>query len=125
MPVTFYDTKNIYIYDAKKLLISYGVMAFLASLAVLIGLHSLHANGVHHSTSFSSFLFTTRNPELDIITASQSLGTKPLPKEIRKRRLMFGILDGSGEKDTPGDVRHIAFGFDGAVNRLRKGGVYI
>jgi hypothetical protein len=124
VPVTLYVTRNIYAYDAKHLLVSYGVTAFFAVLAMLIGLHSLHANGVQHSTSFSSILFTTRNPELDNIAAGQSLGTKPLPKEIRNRRLMFGTLDGSGEKGTPGDVRHVAFGFDGAVDPLRKQGVY-
>lgn len=123
--VTLYVTKNIYAYNAKHLLVSYGVTAFFAVIAILIGLHSLHANGVQHSTSFSSILFTTRNPELDTIAAGQSLGTKSLPKEIRRRRLIFGTIDGGGEKDTPGDVRHVAFGLDGAVDQLRRGGVYI
>jgi hypothetical protein len=39
--------------------------------------------------------------------------------------LIFGTLDGTGEKNTPGDVRHVAFGFAGAVDQLRKGRIYI
>jgi hypothetical protein len=125
VPVTVFGTRNIYTYKASNLLLSYGLTAFFAVLAVVIGLDALHANGVQHSTSFSSILFTTRNPELDKIAAGQSLGTKPLPREIRDRKLMFGTIDGSGEKGTHRGIKHIAFGLDGAVGQLRKGGAYI
>jgi hypothetical protein len=108
VPITLYGTGNIYTYDTKKLLISYGVMDFSAIIHTIIGLHSLYTNGVQHSTSFSSILFTTRNPELNTIAAGQSLGTKPLPKEIRNRRLMFGTLDKMARKislEIPGMLR--------------------
>ncbi|TGO79500.1 hypothetical protein BELL_0030g00030 [Botrytis elliptica] len=114
--VTTSDTRNFYI------------GFFLASLCGAIGLYSMHANGVSHSNSFSAIMLTTRNSDLDILARGKSLGSDPLPKSIKNPKLRFGPLvsqqapEKIGSDESP---RHVAFGFEGSVDELKKCGKYI
>jgi len=126
--VTTFQTMNVYSYDQQNLLLSYGLVAFVTLIAVLVGLLSVVKNGVYHESSFSAIMVTMRNRELDDLANGTCLGET---EGIRNERLMFGILTGGNEMERkdrmqPGvegglEKAHAAFGLDGSVVRPRKG----
>lgn len=126
--ITTSDTRNIYVYHPLYLVLSYSIGFFLASLCGAIGLYSMHVNGVSHSNSFSAIMLTTRNTDLDILARGKSLGSDPLSKSIKNTKLRFGPLlsqqapEKIGSDESP---RHVAFGFEGNIDELKKGGKYI
>jgi hypothetical protein len=52
---------NVYAYDQKNLLISYGVALVLTLLACAVGCAKVYRNGVSYSNLFSTVLRTTRH----------------------------------------------------------------
>jgi len=85
-------------------------------------------NGVAHSTAFSAVLATTRNSALDALSKGHSLGSLPLDKSVKGVRLRFGELMEGTEKVVDEDgavVKHIGFGLQDDVLRLKKGGKYV
>ena len=136
-----------YSYSPKTLILSYALGLLPTLIFVIIGLLSTYSNGISHSNSFSSFIATTRNPELDsIFGGGQCLGAVPLDKEVARTRLRFGALvgdrkdvedlDGNAERDgmmkmregiedEEEKARHTAFGLEKNVESLRKGGKYV
>ncbi|KAF7937249.1 uncharacterized protein EAE98_001563 [Botrytis deweyae] len=70
-------------------------------------------------------MLTTRNSDLDILARGKSLGSDPLPKSIKNPKLRFGPLvsqqapEKIGSDESP---RHVAFGFEGSVDELKKCG---
>ncbi|KAF7874063.1 hypothetical protein EAF04_002735 [Stromatinia cepivora] len=126
--ITTSDTRNIYAYHPLYLILSYSIGFLFASLSGIIGLYSTYVNGVSHSNSFSTIMLTTRNADLDILARGKSLGSDPLPKSIKKTRLRFGPLvskQGLEKTGPDGFLRHVAFGLEGSVGELKKGGKYI
>ncbi|KAF5873500.1 uncharacterized protein Bfra_004961ia [Botrytis fragariae] len=126
--ITTSDTRNVYVYHPLYLVLSYSIGFFLASLCGAIGLHSMHVNGVSHSNSFSAIMLTTRNPDLDILARGKSLGSDPLSKIIKNTKLRFGPLvsqHGPEKRESDDSPRHVAFGLEGSVDELKKGGKYI
>ena len=126
--VTSLSTQNIYRYDKRNLFISYGAVVVVTLFVLLVGLASLISNGVYHDGSFSTIMATTRNPDLDAISQGACLGGT---KDIAVRNLMFGALTQNESSEMKGSVsydsgygaavRHVAFGLEGSVVRLRKG----
>jgi hypothetical protein len=99
--------------------LSYGIALLFTIPCLCVGLYALHSNGVAHSTAFSAILSTTRNPSLDEALEGHSLGVFPLNGDIGNHRLKFGSVDaGNG-------YQRVAFGREGEVRQLRKGGLYI
>jgi hypothetical protein len=123
-------------------------------LAVIVGLYSLHFNGVAHSSNFSAILGTTRNPELDKYVRGHSLGVfggsrgqgigkgdNIYQMELeRGARLRFGeLVGGKGDKHVSKNgsiisveagrddeaARHIGFGSVENVAMIKKGGKYV
>ena len=126
--ITSFSTENVYRYDKHNLFISYGAVIVVTLFVLLVGLVALTKNGVYHDGSFSAIMTTTRNPDLDVISQGCCLGDT---KDIAANRLMFGTLvqngvlepkgvtsSGGGDRAT---VKHVAFGLEGSVVRLRKG----
>ncbi|KAL4911902.1 hypothetical protein BDW62DRAFT_206992 [Aspergillus aurantiobrunneus] len=118
VPVTVASAQNFYSYSRTNLFIAYMTAVAVTLVCVLVGFHALWSNGVPHSTSFSSVLVTTRNPELDHLAFGHCLGSDPLDKEVGKVRLRFGEIEGARE------YRHAAFGTKGSVTALSKGKEY-
>ncbi|CEN62687.1 hypothetical protein ASPCAL09319 [Aspergillus calidoustus] len=117
LPVTVSSGQNFYSYNVGNLLAAY-MSALGATVAcVIIGLVALYKNGVPQSTSFSSVLMTTRNPELDRLAVGHCLGSEDSwSHDAGKVQLRFGELDDGGR-----DYRHAAFGTKGSVTALSKG----
>ncbi|TGO21985.1 hypothetical protein BPAE_0189g00170 [Botrytis paeoniae] len=126
--ITTSDTRYVYVYHPLYLVLSYSIGFFLASLSGAIGLYSIYVNGVSHSNSFSAIMLTTRNSDLYTLAKGKSLRSDPLSKSIKNTKLRFGLLvsqhgpENRGSDDSP---RHVAFGFEGSVDELKKGGKYV
>ena len=121
VPMRILTIENVYSYNSQNLFISYGIVILVTVAAVAVGLMSLVQNGVYHDTSFSAFMATTRNRDLDALAEGSCLGSS---QGLEKERLMFGVLDGQKEGGYVGGVvkeQHAAFGLPGTVVRLRKG----
>lgn len=133
---------NIYHYNAHTLIIVYAVTVALALYMVVLGAASLVQNGIAHDTNFSNFVASTRNERLDRLFKGACLGKNPLGKELGETKLMFGeqqellltaaVGGGRGSGGAVGGthqnleptVGHAAFGTEGGVRRLKKGGRY-
>jgi hypothetical protein len=119
---------DVYEYDMKNLLVSYAAVLLVTFIAMCVGIYSLLENGVYHDTTFSTFMATMRNVDLDTMSDGTCLGDV---KKIEQRKLMFGMLinDRGTESEesmpvngeTGSDYPHAAFGLEGTVVRLRKG----
>lgn len=117
--VTAYTAANFYTYNWRNLVMAYTIAVAAALLCVGIGIQSLLTNGYSAGSSFSSILLTTRNPDLDSLARGHCLGAKPIPKDIGKTVLRFGVLDSQPyDKDVGG---HAAFGLWDDVRMLEKG----
>ncbi|KAH8667827.1 hypothetical protein BGZ61DRAFT_498309 [Ilyonectria robusta] len=114
VPVNVSSPRNFYSYDVANLMIVYGASLATVLFWTGVGAVALWSNGVTSSSSFSTMLLTTRNPDLDKLAEGYSLGADPLPKEIGELRLKFGCLDGEESK-------HAGFGLDGTVCPVTKG----
>lgn len=138
----------IYNYSSSVLLITYGLACFFTTIAIIVGVIALRANGFAADFSFSRILCTTRNPTLDNTTRGEScLGT--VTERVRRQELRFGEIWIKGsrknrEKRGLGVVReeddvdleegsykrygvnvgHAAFGVPSEVMSLRKGRGY-
>lgn len=117
--VTDLTYRNYYFYGPTALLGAY-IGALVVTIAcVVVGFFALRRNGVTQNNSFSSFLMTTRNPELDRLAVGYCLGSGPLKGDIDKVRLRFGETEGANPQH-----RHAAFGVKGSVTDLSKGEDY-
>lgn len=115
-------------YHPLYLILSYGIGFFLASVAGAIGFYSIHINGVSYSDSISAIMLTTRNADLDALAKGKSLGSDPLPQNIKETKLKFGPLISQQDHEKVGNgdpSQNIAFGFEGNVGELKKGGKYV
>ncbi|KAF7930097.1 hypothetical protein EAE99_004290 [Botrytis elliptica] len=71
------------------------------------------------------YLVLSYRSDLDILARGKSLGSDPLPKSIKNPKLRFGPLvsqqapEKIGSDESP---RHVAFGFEGSVDELKKCG---
>jgi hypothetical protein len=86
--------QNYYNYQPESLAISYLTSLGVGVACFLIGTWACHANGYSATTSFSTILHTTRNPQLDNLTKACE-ETKTLSKSLK---LQYGItrqLDGT------------------------------
>lgn len=115
-----YKSINVYSYDQRSLLASYGAAVGVSLILVIFGIFSFMKNGISHDSSFSAIMTTTRNPELDILTKGQSLGA--LEESLKKTILKFGAVAESSRYES---TKRAAFGLDGSVTSLRKGQKYI
>lgn len=148
-PVVCESTTNglIYNYSSSVLLITYGLACLFTTIAIIVGIIALRANGFATDFSFSRILCTTRNPTLDGTTRGEScLGA--VTERVRRQELRFGEIWIKGsrknrEKRGLGVVReedvdleegghtrygikvgHAAFGVPSEVMSLRKGRGY-
>ncbi|KAJ5436849.1 hypothetical protein N7445_007734 [Penicillium cf. griseofulvum] len=118
VPVTISSPQNFYSYDSRNLLAAYMTALGVTVACVIVGLFALRENGVAQSTSFSSMLMTTRNPELDNLTKGNCLGSDVVPDAIGDVKLRFGEVEGSEQ------YKHAAFGTEETVTPLSKGKEY-
>ncbi|KAL3419653.1 hypothetical protein PVAG01_08151 [Phlyctema vagabunda] len=132
--IAYSTIENVYEYDTQSLWISYGILIGAGVIAVVIGVLSLISNGVYHNASFSAILATTRNRDLDHAAEGMCLGET---KGMGEERLMFGVLTppvnqhrqegterGRSGEEEEGELKHIAFGLEESVIRLKKGEHY-
>ncbi|EPE08740.1 hypothetical protein F503_04327 [Ophiostoma piceae UAMH 11346] len=109
--VTYSESHLFFTYARGTLWAVYGAAIGATLLTLFVGVRALLHNGVVSSTSFSSILLTTRNPQLHdkliqgagaeachpMTSYTRSLGAQPIDRDIGELRLRFGYIDnGSG-----------------------------
>lgn len=131
-------TANVYSYSRRILLSSYGAGVLLTLLIVIFGTSAILKNGVVHNSNFSGIMCATRNPDFDELARGSCLAAEPMRKDVKKVKVLFGVLDNGGnnghegglEMDDrrrvgsgqgQGSVGHAAFGVKGTVRRFKKG----
>ena len=86
--ITYGLTQNIYAYNRRNLLVSYGLAVGFALVASIVGCVSIFFNDASYSNRFSTILRTTRGQELEELVASNDRsGIDPLPQYLAKTRL--------------------------------------
>lgn len=119
VPVTAHTAATFYTYNWRNLVLAYSLAVAAAALSVGVGLAALRTNGYSAGASFSSILLTTRNPDLDALAEGYCLGARPVPNEVGKTVLRFGILNSQPYDQSTGG--HGAFGLQDDVRTLQKG----
>ena len=88
-------------------------------MAISFGVRALQHHGVTHGLSFSVIVATTRNPTLDELFRDHQLGSLPLPEDLIKTKLTFGMLVPSRKLETSrSEQSHIAFGLQEEIIRF-------
>ena len=88
-------------------------------MAISFGVRALQHHGVTHGLSFSVIVATTRNPTLDKLFRDQQLGSLPLPEDLVKTKLYFGMLVPDSKPETSrSEPSHTAFGLQEEIVRL-------
>jgi hypothetical protein len=88
-------------------------------VAIVFGVRALQHHGVTHGLSFSVIVATTRNPTLDKLFRDHQLGSLPLPEDLVKTKLNFGMLVPSRKPEASrSEQSHIAFGLQEEIVRL-------
>lgn len=123
LPCEVSENVLVWSYKPTWLVVSYFVAVGLTFAAIGVGLHAIASNGYAAQTNFSTFLATTRNPDLDGVAEGSCLGAWPMDKALRYTRLRFGqtVADGS----TNSGKSHAAFGFADRVTPLERGKQYL
>ncbi|KAK3988757.1 hypothetical protein QBC44DRAFT_397734 [Cladorrhinum sp. PSN332] len=125
VPCTVERPIQVWQYHPFWLLMTYGIAAGVALLAVATGVYAFVEIGYGMDTVFSTVLAVTRSKELDDLMAGYSLGGAPLPKRIMKTRLKFGeIKDGSQGQKTEEGERNAGFGTEDNVREIKFGERY-
>jgi hypothetical protein len=149
-PVTAPDAEmtiyqNVFHYDKKALLLTYGLALLLGLLALVLGMKSLFQNGVSTDLGFLSILLTTRNKALDDLAWGACLGADPIPERLKSTSVKFGaisnepflhqntdLIDKSGScvkgAEFRNDLPHAAFAVGDGIKTLRdlqKGVIYV
>lgn len=107
-------------YNPTWLAVSYFIAVGFTFAAIGVGMHAIACNGYVAQTNFSTFLTTTRNPDLDRLAEGSCLGEWPMKRELRETRLRFGQTEPVGD----GGVPHAAFGFVDRMTGIEKGRQY-
>jgi len=99
VPITITTYPNTYIYASRDLFLAYGLSFLATALSVLIGAFAvLYSNdGRSYSNVFSTFLRTTRDPELSALVGSDDSGADPLPRHVGVARVIVEVGGGSIE----------------------------
>jgi hypothetical protein len=95
----------IYIYEPKRLLLSYGIALGLALVASIGGLLSINANHMSHSDRISTYVRTIAQPiTRGSVQSNDESGGDPLPRSIARstvkwRSAQSSLLDGYAQED--------------------------
>ena len=125
VPISSTNYFNVYSFaNPKQLIIPYFACLLLSTPFLLLGLFSLHRNGVSAiQGGFLQMLTTTIGSDtLREAAAGSSLGGEEnVPEELKRLKIRYGELIKSG---ADGDVRRAGFGTKDEVIPLRHGVSY-
>ncbi len=117
--MTISQNVNVYVYDSQKLIVTYGIVVIVTSTFFVLGAQAFHSNGTSYSSSFSSLLVSTRNPDLDDLVRGRIQGSQSLEEAIMKVKLQYGDVQNNGlNGNTEG---RMGFGLEGTIG-VRRGG---
>lgn len=109
----------------QSLWIGYTIVIAVSFTFILVGAWSFLMNGVASDALFSRIMANTRNPTLDQLSVGACLGGDPLPKELTKTKLRFGVLlEDDPRRGPSGKVQRCCFVTMGETKEIVKGGTY-
>ncbi|KAI4210070.1 MAG: hypothetical protein LQ351_007060 [Letrouitia transgressa] len=89
--VTSQMSRNVYVYNAKRLWFAYGLGLGLTLLVVGVGCWNVISADVSYSNRFSTMLRTTRGQELDdLVVTEYRKGEDPVPRAIQWAQMGIG-----------------------------------
>jgi hypothetical protein len=102
-PITRFSAQNAFSYEPRNLFIAYGIGIMFSFVVVIYGLLCIKSASASYANSFSTILWTTRNPDIDtVITTTETSGAEPLPKHLGNVRLLLrrqgNDSEGGGDK---------------------------
>ncbi len=118
--MTISQNVNVYVYDSQKLILTYSIAVTVTAAFVVLGVQAFHSNGTSYSSSFSSILVSTRNPDLDNLVRGHTQDSQSLEKAIMKVKLQYGGLQ-NNDLNREREAK-LVFGLDGTVGGVRRGG---
>lgn len=87
LPVTVTSYPTTYVYDAKSLLLAYGVSLLCSALCCAAGLYAFLVNHGSYQNLFSTFVRVTNDTELRSLISSDDSGADPLPQVLGRARV--------------------------------------
>ncbi|CAG7558758.1 unnamed protein product [Fusarium equiseti] len=104
-PVTRFSAQNAFSYEPRNLFIAYGIGILFSLIVVIFGLLCIISASASYTSSFSTILRTTRNPELDaVVPSAETSGAEPLSKHLSNVRLVLrrqgNGLEGGDDQST-------------------------
>jgi hypothetical protein len=108
--ITLRQTRNIYFYRYKNLLLSYGLALGLSLLACMVGCMSIINNKVSYSNRFSTVLRVLSGGSVTSLVAPEDCkGRDPLPKYLAKARidLTRGMMVGEENRGSEVELHQI------------------
>jgi hypothetical protein len=113
---THLKTVNTYVYNPRNPWITYGVAIISTLFAIGIGLVAQTSNSSSYGRGFLSFLYATRNSDLDNLILASRDSRKPWnadasKEKLEKTKLRFRHIDGERKWLSTGGG-HEAFALD-------------
>lgn len=102
--VTISRSQTIYIYNAARILLSYGIASGLACLVSIVGLAVVFVNKGSHSNRISTYLRTIKQPDFQTLKQSgDGKGADPLPRciadsKVEWRNASVGLPDAGSDR---------------------------
>lgn len=78
-------------------------------------LRAFNTNGASHGTLFSGIVSSTRNTTLDTLKLGYFFADVPWEKEVKKTKLMFGVLGHGKPFGNGNEEARLGFGVEGEV----------
>jgi hypothetical protein len=116
---------NVYNYNANNLWTAYGVAIAVTLFSIAFGFYALYSNGVSYRTSFSTIVATARSHVFNEIMVGATLGAQPMPKDVLKTKLKFGIFEEEEKRGVEDDnngsgCQKVGFGLESDIRPLTK-----
>ena len=93
------NAENVWGYDWRVLVATYGVAALLDLIAIVLGVRAMLKNGGCSGLGFIRTVATSRaNSNLDDVMDAWEHGMDPVPDDIKKAKVRFGLIQGTRQR---------------------------
>ncbi|KAI0380440.1 hypothetical protein F5Y04DRAFT_271432 [Hypomontagnella monticulosa] len=118
-------TESILVWEYKPfwLALPYILAGSFTAIATAFGTYCFYHNGYSMDTNFSTFVTTTRSPDLDDLSHGHCIGKWPMDKAVSRTRLRFGELV-AGPNTNQLLHPHASFAFPDNVKAIEAGKTY-
>ncbi|KAI0594089.1 hypothetical protein F4775DRAFT_586354 [Biscogniauxia sp. FL1348] len=116
-PCSIVQFELVWDYQPFWLALSYLLAVAFTLISILLGAYAFHENGYAFEPTFSTFITTSRNPDIDNLARGCCLGQWPMSEEVLHTTLRFGELPATPDQ-TNDQEAHAGFGFPDKVRNI-------